>query len=152
VVHRFPAGGADRFEAESDGVAVAGRVLALDGATVRLEVDGIARELRCRAHDSTWYVNSSLGQTDLVEVPRFTDHALDLAGAGPTAPVPGRVVAVEVTRGDKVEPGRTLVVLEAMKVEHQVCATQAGVVSDILVAVGDSVDAHQLLVRVEEPT
>ena len=61
-------------------------------------------------------------------------------------------MAVEVSRGDKVEPGRTLVVLEAMKVEHQVCATQAGVVSDILVAVGDTVDAHQLLVRVEEPT
>ncbi len=152
VIHRYPAGGPDRFEAEVDGVTLTGRVLVLDGDRARLEVDGIARELRCRHLDATWYVNSSLGQTDLVEVPRFADHALDLAGSGPTAPVPGRVVAIEVTKGDKVEPGRTLVVLEAMKVEHEVCATQAGVVSDILVAVGDSVDAHQLLVRVEEPT
>ena len=141
-----------RVEAEVDGVPISGRVLALDGATVRLEVDGIAREHRCRRHGDTWYVNSPLGQVDLREVPRFADRALDLAGAGPTAPVPGRVVAVAVAAGERIERGQTLVVLEAMKVEHQVCATQAGVVSDILVDVGDTVDAHQLLVRVEEPT
>jgi propionyl-CoA carboxylase alpha chain len=141
-----------RLEADVDGVALSGRVLELDRGMVRLEVDGIAREHRCRRHDGTWYVNSPLGQVDLVEVQRFADHALDLAGAGPTAPVPGRVVAIAIAAGERIEPGQTLVVLEAMKVEHQVCATQAGVVSDILVDVGDTVDAHQLLVRVEEPT
>ena len=44
VVLRHPAGAPDRFEAEIDGLAMDGRVLALDGERARLEVDGIARE------------------------------------------------------------------------------------------------------------
>ena len=58
-----------------------------------------------------WYVNSSLGQTDLVALPRFAEpSAAGRRPAVPTAPVPGRVVAVEVAAGDPVrgrpDPGR----------------------------------------------
>ncbi len=67
------------------------------------------------------------------------------------APVPGRVVAVEVVAGDEVEPGATLVVLEAMKVEHRIVAATAAVVAEVLVTPGDNVDAHQLLVRLDSP-
>jgi propionyl-CoA carboxylase alpha chain len=140
------------FEATVDSIAVAGRVLALRDDHVLLEVDGLTRGYGCRIHDGTWYVNSSLGQTDLVELPRFAHAAVDAAASGPTAPVPGRIVAIEIEPGDTIEAGRTLVVLEAMKVEHHIRATLAGVVSDILVAVGDTVDAHQVLVRLEEVT
>ncbi len=138
------------FEARIDNITVTGRVVQMQGDHVLVEVDGLTRGYRCRPHDGVWYVNSSLGQTDLVELPRFPEARVDAGATGPTAPVPGRVVSIEVEAGDAVEAGRTLVVLEAMKVEHRICATLAGVVSDILVHVGDSVDAHQVLVRLEE--
>jgi propionyl-CoA carboxylase alpha chain len=98
----------------------------------------------------TWYVNSSLGQTDLDARPRFAEPTTAALAGGPTAPVPGRVVAVEVTAGDVVEAGQVLVVLEAMKVEHHVRAALAATVIDVLVAPGDTVEAHQLLIRLED--
>ena len=99
--------------------------------------------------DDTVYVNSALGQSVFTEVPRFSDHGVDLAASGPTAPVPGRVVSIEVTVGDVVAAGDTLVVLEAMKVEHRITAGEPGVVAEVLVATGDNVEAHQVLARLE---
>ncbi len=141
----------DRFEAEVGGVAMAGRVMARDGHELLIEADGAARCYWVRTHGGTTYVNSSLGQTDLVVQDRFAPpDALALDG-GPVAPVPGRVVAVEVAVGDTVQPGQTLVVLESMKVEHHVRAPVGGSILQVLVAVGDTVDAQQLLIRLEDP-
>jgi biotin carboxyl carrier protein len=60
--------------------------------------------------------------------------------------VPGRVVAVRVAVGDHVEAGQPLVVMEAMKMEHQIEAAEPGVVVELRCAVGDQVDARQVLV------
>jgi 3-methylcrotonyl-CoA carboxylase alpha subunit len=60
--------------------------------------------------------------------------------------MPGKVVSVHVRVGEAVEPGQLLVVLEAMKMEHQVRAPSAGVVDELLVAEGDQVPNGGLLV------
>jgi len=138
------------IHAESDGVVVDGRVLEHHDRHLLLEVDGVARCYWINRIDDTWYVNSSLGQTDLVERPRLPRPTVAATAGGPTAPVPGRVVAVAVAVGDVVEPGHTLAVLEAMKVEHPIIAQTGAVVAEVLVAPGDTVDAHQLLIRLEE--
>jgi 3-methylcrotonyl-CoA carboxylase alpha subunit len=65
---------------------------------------------------------------------------------GPVSELPGTVVAVLVKSGQKVSAGDPLVVLEAMKMEHRITTPTDGVVEDVRVAVGDRVDAHQLLV------
>jgi len=70
------------------------------------------------------------------------------AGQRLAAPMPGRVVAVHVTPGDRVEPGTPLVVLEAMKMENEFHATAEGVVAEVLVSPGQAVNAGDLLVVV----
>jgi 3-methylcrotonyl-CoA carboxylase alpha subunit len=132
------------------------------GTTTLVEIETLDEETfivhfgrrghRCTVHlvHDVAYVNSLLGQSSFTLVPRFGDHDVSGAAAGPQAPVPGRVVAVPVEAGEAVTAGTTLVVLEAMKVEHQVRAGTDGVVVEVLVQVGDNVDAHQLLVRLEE--
>src|SRR3546814_11320757 len=57
----------------------------------------------------------------------------------------GVVVSVDVSDGDTVAPGGTVLVLEAMKMEHVVVADDGGSVDRVLVKVGDVVDAHQVL-------
>lgn len=64
------------------------------------------------------------------------------------APMPGTVVAVHATEGATVAAGAPLVVIEAMKMEHQVLAPHDGVVH-LLVAVGDQVRRDQPVVRVK---
>ncbi len=67
----------------------------------------------------------------------------------PRAPMSGAVVALSIAVGDTVEPGDTLVVVEAMKMEHAIVAQISAKVGDILVAVGDQVDEGETLVLLE---
>ena len=81
---------------------------------------------------------------------RFRDDASGAGDAGPSAPVPGTIAAVLVTPGQRVSAGEALVVLEAMKMEHRILSDADGVVAEVLVKVGDSVGAHQVVARVEQ--
>ena len=66
------------------------------------------------------------------------------------APFAGTVVTVCVESGDRVHAGRALVILESMKMEHEVLAGYSGTVRRIAVAPGDAVEANGVLVEVEE--
>jgi biotin carboxyl carrier protein len=63
--------------------------------------------------------------------------------------MPGKVLELRVGAGDAVEAGEILVVLEAMKMEHPMRATEDGVVSEVRVSEGDQVEAGTLLLVVE---
>jgi len=64
-------------------------------------------------------------------------------------PMPGRIVAVAVTEGEVVAAGQTLVVLEAMKMEHALTAPAEGRVKELRVAVGDQVAEGTIAARLE---
>lgn len=64
------------------------------------------------------------------------------------APMPGRVVKIAAAEGAGVKKGQTIVVVEAMKMEHALSAAGAGVVQKILCAEGQNVDASQALAEV----
>ena len=65
------------------------------------------------------------------------------------APMPGKVVHIEVEVGQAVKPGDGLVVLEAMKMENEFRAVVAGHVREIRVAVGHAVNPGDTLVVIE---
>lgn len=69
---------------------------------------------------------------------------------GLTAPMNGSIVRVLVEPGQSVEAGATLVVLEAMKMEHSIRAQQAGVVKGLFCAEGEMVDEGTVLLEMEE--
>ncbi len=64
------------------------------------------------------------------------------------APMPGRVLAVDVSPGQSVSAGDRLLVLEAMKMEHRITARAAGVVGAVHVAAGDQIADGMLLVEI----
>ena len=66
---------------------------------------------------------------------------------GVRAPLQAQIVAWLVAPGDRVRPGDVLVVLEAMKMEHEVRATEGGRVLACLFEVGEAVEAHDELLR-----
>ena len=81
------------------------------------------------------------GETVTVAVlPRFGAPDRGLAAGGFAAPMPGVIVEVRVEPGEQVTAGRTLVVMEGMKMEHHVSAPCDGTVTEVLVAPGDQVD------------
>jgi propionyl-CoA carboxylase alpha chain len=88
--------------------------------------------------DST-YVDSALGSVHLRRRPRFPVATPQAAAGSLLAPMPGTVVRVAVRVGDRVAAGQPLLWVEAMKMEHTVCAPVAGVVADPLVRPGAQV-------------
>jgi 3-methylcrotonyl-CoA carboxylase alpha subunit len=66
-----------------------------------------------------------------------------------TAPMPGRVTAVEVSVGEKVSKGQRLLTLEAMKMEHGLIAPFDGVVAELAAESGAQVSEGAVLARIE---
>ncbi len=74
----------------------------------------------------------------------------DGAGSGQLkAPMDGQVVALGATPGDRVKNGDLIIVIEAMKMEHRVCADIDGTLKDMTVAVGDQVKSRAALAVIE---
>ncbi len=63
------------------------------------------------------------------------------------APMPGKVVRVEVKPGDKVEKNQVLLAIEAMKMENLIKSPREGIIEAVLVKEGDSVEARAILVK-----
>jgi len=65
-----------------------------------------------------------------------------------TAPMPGTILKILVSKGDKVEAGQPLIILEAMKMENNINASASGTVASIEVSPGQTVDTGQLLLTI----
>lgn len=143
-----PAGVDAHLEA-GRGIGTAQAVVDGDRVTVSLEGVRVVHELA--AYADLLCVDDGLWSTQWRVRPRFADLEAGASAAGPSTPVPGTVTVVEVAPGDRVSAGQTLVVLEAMKMEHRITADADGIVTEVLVEPGQSVDAHQV-VAVLAPT
>ena len=121
------------------------------GVELALAIDGgVRRAVVVRRATACW--SPSMGApmpSGSGEAPRRASAA---AGASVVvAPMPGKVVRVLVSAGDRVEAGQALVVLEAMKMETMLRAEIAGTVSVIGAEPGVMVDAGVVLVELAPP-
>ena len=93
-----------------------------------------------------------LGMTYEFVRPDPLDVDLDQGASGSkaVAPMPGKVIQVVVSVGDRVRRGDPLIVVEAMKMEQTVQAPQDGKVEEVTVSVGEQVEGGAILVRFEE--
>lgn len=76
-------------------------------------------------------------------------HMADENSGNLAAPLPGRVARINVSVGDSVSNGDCLLVIDAMKMEHRLCATFDGIVAAIRYAVDDQVDEGATCVEVD---
>jgi biotin carboxyl carrier protein len=63
------------------------------------------------------------------------------------APMPGLIIDLRVKEGDKVMPGDSLLILEAMKMENMIKASAESIVKSVKVKKGDSVEKNQVLIE-----
>jgi 3-methylcrotonyl-CoA carboxylase alpha subunit len=77
-------------------------------------------------------------------------HGATAADGAILAPMPGKVIAVDVAAGEAVTKGQRLLVLEAMKMEHALTAPFDGTVAELAVSAGQQVQVETLLARVDK--
>ena len=133
--------GGDRAEQPADAAVEATATIAAwrsDG--LDLEWDGRRVRYAVAADGERLHLTGDSETVTVAVLPRFGAPDRGLAAGGFAAPMPGVIVEVRVEPGEPVAAGRTLVVMEGMKMEHQVNAPCDGTVTEVLVAPGDQVD------------
>ncbi len=144
VQYRSVRGGGFRF---ADGSLA--RVHAWRDDRIDAEIAGRRVRAKVTRVGDRLHVQGPGGDLDFAIVPRFKLPGSDLAEGGFVAQMPGKVIEVRVAVGDVVTSGDTLLVLEAMKMEHPMRAMTDGVVTEVHVGEGDQVEAGALLLVVE---
>lgn len=98
----------------------------------------------------------SYGKSDSQAPARGAPTARASAANGPEgttpllSPMQGTIVSINVAAGENVRPNQVLIIMEAMKMEHEVRSTIGGTVRSLTVAIGDTVFADHALAFVEE--
>lgn len=124
------------------------RLVEASGRRVVVEVDGLTHTFSSAASgDGVW-----LGRDgDAWHVQDHDPVEASLSGAARSgadtlaAPMPGTVAVVKVAVGDEVVAGQSLLVVEAMKMEHVISAPHAGTVTELDVTAGTTVAMDQIL-------
>ena len=111
--------------------------------------DGKRHYSRVTVSKDNILVHMPFGDVMLELKPRFKMPGTEVTIGGLIAPMPGKVIDVKVKKGKKVKAGDTLVILEAMKMEHSIKASEDGTVSELLISVNDQVENGALLMVVK---
>ena len=143
-----------------DDAAIRGELSDIEGSPVRMVKLGthvyrvVAEKRQGRGRYTLW-VDGYRFETEALDERTRSIRDLSAATAGPTgpapiiAPMPGLIVRVNVSVGDRVEAGQGLVVMEAMKMENELRAIAPGTVRSVEVSPGTAVEKGALLVALE---
>jgi propionyl-CoA carboxylase alpha chain len=113
-----------------------------------IDVEILASRLRSKIYfeDNLLLIHTYRGDLLFKVLPKFEVKDSGIIEGGLNAPMPGKVVEVQIKKGSSVKKGDTLIILEAMKMEHKVSAPSSGKIKDILVSKGEQVENGQTLV------
>ena len=134
------------FDLNEDSVV---KIFQWNNKSISLEIDGHRISSKVTKSDDHVIVQMPWGNVSLEVVPRFVLPGSEEVIGGLIAPMPGKVVDLKVKVGDKVSKGDPVVILEAMKMEHQVNAPEAGKVREIYIKKEQQLDNGALLMIVD---
>lgn len=118
----------------------------VDGRSYSVEVEELGAS-QTTAPAATVTSAPNVVSTPVQATPIKEDKPAAVAsGITERAPMPGSVLDIKVKKGDQVKQGDVLLVLEAMKMENEIVASQDGTVMDVLVGKGDTVSMEDPLV------
>tara|TARA_B110000003_G_C16654484_1_gene535815 strand:- start:3569 stop:5494 length:1926 start_codon:yes stop_codon:yes gene_type:complete len=117
---------------------------------IDLEIDNLRFFSKVTRKDDDLVVHGPWGDILFTKMPRFKSIGQNLTSGGLIAPMPGKVIDLKVKLGSKIKKGQTLVILEAMKMEHSVNAIQDGVIDELFINKNDQVENGALLMVIKD--
>ncbi|MDB2370522.1 biotin/lipoyl-binding protein [Gammaproteobacteria bacterium] len=121
-----------------------------DSAGIDVEIDSHRFYAHVTEAGSEIFINMPFGDVNASVLPRFIEPGNDVPEGGLIAPMPGKVIDVKVKKGGKVKAGDTLVIIEAMKMEHAIKATETGKIAKVMIKLNDQVDNGATLLVLEK--
>jgi len=121
-----------------------------DIAGIDVEIDSHRFYAHVTEAGSEITINMPFGDVNASVLPRFIEPGNDVPEGSLIAPMPGKVIDVKVKKGSKVKAGDTLVIIEAMKMEHTIKATETGKIAKVMIKLNDQVDNGATLLVLEK--
>ena len=118
---------------------------------VETEIEGERTNSSITEGTGTIHVQTIKGTVSFEILPRFKPPALQIAEGSLVTPMPGIVLEIRVSQGDVVSAGDTLIILEAMKMEHHIKAPHDGMVAEILVEESQQLENGVPLLVIDTP-
>jgi propionyl-CoA carboxylase alpha chain len=112
---------------------------------------GVRHRFAVARYGEEVFVDSPLGPVRLHLEPRFAEPTEPTPPGSLLAPMPGTVARLGAAVGDTVAAGATIIWLEAMKMQHRIDAPSTGVLTELPVQQGQSVDVGTVLAVITEP-
>jgi acetyl-CoA/propionyl-CoA carboxylase biotin carboxyl carrier protein len=141
---------ANQFEVVAADGSIVVTSLRLHDGDGHIESGGETTQFRMATSGPTTWIGSEGDAWSFTgREPTAAGHTQTDHGAAIESPMPGTVIAVLVSPGQSVTVGQPVVVVEAMKMEHTLRAGTDGVVTELLVHVGDRVALNQLLAVID---
>ena len=142
--------GYDHFLVEVAGTNFAVRLLQWDGLRCTLALDGKRINLFAINDKDSLYLQKGTQGAAFHDVTYQRQKKEDASKADQvTSPMSGKVLKVLKAQGNASENGETLIIVEAMKLEHQLTSPRDGVIAAVHVKEGDQVGPDQLLMELE---
>ena len=128
------------------------RTFVIDGEKITAEVERDGENLRITLDGETHTVKieGDIGPSKTVRSRRGRTGAQNEASGTIVSSIPGKVVSIDVKVGDRVEGGETILILEAMKMQNEISSPVSGVVTDIFVEEGQSIESNFELASVSK--
>jgi 3-methylcrotonyl-CoA carboxylase alpha subunit len=114
-----------------------------------VELDGVTSFAHVVRSDDKWWIHFQ-GRIYVTNMHEPGSKNSSLSEGSLSAPMPGTILDVLVKSGQRVRQGQTLLVMEAMKMEHRIQAPKAGEVIAVHFETGDRVDMGANLVEIGE--
>ena len=134
------------FHLDDGGIA---RVHEWNDRAIDLEVDGRRAWSLVTRGPGVLLVQVVRGTLAFELVPRFVVPGVEFVHGGLSAPMPGAIIDVRIVAGQNVTRGETLIVMEAMKMEHVITAPASGTVTEVFVTTDQQVDSGVVLLAID---
>ena len=135
------------FSVNEDSTA---QILNWSGKGIDIEINNSRFFSKVTQDKDNLVVHGPWGDVLFKVLPRFTLPGTEIQAGGLVAPMPGKVIDLKVKVGSKVKKGDTLVILEAMKMEHQVKASKDGKITKVLIKKDDQLENGALLMVLDK--
>ena len=129
---------------------ITAKVIKWDASGIDVEIGKTRFFSKITKSDENLVVHGPWGDILFKILPRFKSIGQETKDGGLIAPMPGKVIDLKVKVGSKINKGDTLVVLEAMKMEHTVKAIEDGVIDELFVSQNDQVENGALLMVIKK--
>ena len=113
---------------------------------IDVEISNVRYRSKITKDDDLLLIQTHKGNLLFKILPKFNITQEEAIKGGLTAPMPGKVVEIKIKKGSNIKKGDTLVILEAMKMEHKVLAPDNGKIKEVLIKENDQVENGQTLV------